>query len=49
MDKYERGQESDFMRDFYPTKHQREQEYLREQFFKKKKDDFEDEEKKEKR
>lgn len=43
MDKYERGQESDYMRDFYPTKQQREQEYLREQFFKKKQKEKNDE------
>lgn len=43
MDKYERGQESDFMRDFYPTKQQREQQYLREQLFKKKQKEHENE------
>ena len=43
MDKYERGQESDFMRDFYPTKQQREQQYLREQLFKKKQKEQENE------
>lgn len=43
MDKHELGQESDYMRDFYPTKQQREQEYLLEQFFKKKQKEQENE------